>query len=29
VQGDWNNDYSDYNVGDFGLDLRLRWEFGQ
>ncbi len=29
LQGDWNNDYSDYNVGDFGLDLRMRWEFGQ
>jgi translocation and assembly module TamB len=29
LQGDWNNDYSDYNVGDFGLDLRMRWEFGK
>jgi translocation and assembly module TamB len=29
LQGDWNNDYSDYNVGDFGLDLRMRWELGQ
>ena len=28
VQGEWNNDYSDYNVGDLGLDLRMRWEFG-
>ncbi len=28
LQGEWNNDYSDYNVGDFGLDLRMRWELG-
>lgn len=28
VQGEWNNDYADYNIGDFGLDLRARWEFG-
>ncbi len=29
VQGEWNNDYSDYNIGDFGVDLRARWEFGE
>ncbi|MHB1846162.1 MAG: translocation/assembly module TamB domain-containing protein, partial [Deltaproteobacteria bacterium] len=28
LQGEWNNDYSDYNIGDLGLDLRMRWEFG-
>ena len=29
LQGEWNNDYSDYNIGDLGLDLRMRWEFGE
>ncbi|HUB09621.1 MAG TPA: translocation/assembly module TamB domain-containing protein, partial [Myxococcales bacterium] len=31
LQGDWNNNYSDPSIGDigdFGLDLRMRWEFG-
>jgi translocation and assembly module TamB len=28
LQAEWNNDYSDYSVGDFGLDMRARWEFG-
>ncbi len=29
LRADWNNDYSDYNVGDLGLDLRMRWELGE
>jgi hypothetical protein len=29
LQGEWNNDYTDYNIGDFGVDLRARWEFGE
>jgi len=29
LQAEWNNDYSDYSVGDFGLDMRARWEFGE
>ncbi|MHB8420689.1 MAG: translocation/assembly module TamB domain-containing protein [Myxococcales bacterium] len=29
LQGEWNNDYSDYNFGDLGLDLRMRWEVGE
>jgi translocation and assembly module TamB len=29
LQAEWNNDYSDYSVGDFGMDMRARWEFGE
>ena len=28
VQGEWDTDYTDYGFGNFGADLRARWEFG-
>ncbi len=26
AQMQWNDEMSDFSLGDFGLDLKLRWE---